>query len=188
MVTQHPPRPHRLTVTDYYRMAEVGILRPDARVELIEGEIIDMAPIGSRHAGTVEQMAQVLRRAVKNEAMVRTQQPVALDVHSEPEPDITLVVSRDDHYKAAHPNPSDVLLIIEVADTTLRYDRDVKTRLYARHGIPEVWIVDLEGRRLLRYRSPSEMGYARSDSPDVGSAVTLESLPDARIELGPVFA
>jgi len=113
--TQHLPRRHRLTVTDYYRMAEVGILRPDARVELIEGEIIDMPPIGSRHAGTVEQMAQVLRRAVKDEAMVRTQQPVALDAHSEPEPDITLVLPRDDHYKTAHPGPSDVLLIIEVS-------------------------------------------------------------------------
>jgi Uma2 family endonuclease len=120
--------------------------------------------------------------------MVRSQQPIALDRHSEPEPDITLVLSRDDHYKAAHPRPSDVLLVIEVAETTLRYDRDVKTPLYARHGIPEVWIVDLENRQLLRYRSPREGTYERDDRPDVGSAIAIEALPEARVELGTVFA
>jgi Uma2 family endonuclease len=181
-------RRHRLTVTDYYRMAEAGILRPDARVELIEGEIIDMAPIGSRHAGTVDQLASCLRRAAGERAIVRVQSPIRIDEHSEPEPDIVLLRPRADFYKTSHPGPSDVLLIIEVADTTLRYDRDVKTLLYARNGIPEVWIIDIEGRQLLRFRNAREGAYARMDRADHSAAITLAALSEASVELGSLFA
>ena len=136
-------------------MADAGILRPDARVELIEGEIIDMAPIGSRHAAAVERLAAALRLAVGDRAMVRTQQPVTLDEHSEPEPDLAVVIAREDYYERGHPRPSDVLLIVEVADTTHACDRDMKVPLYARHGVPEVWIVDLENRRIERHSAPN---------------------------------
>jgi Uma2 family endonuclease len=177
-----------LTVTEYYRMAEAGILRPDARVELIEGEIIDMAPIGSRHAGTVDQLASCLRRAAGERAIVRVQNPIRIDEHSEPEPDVVLLRPRADFYKTSHPRSSDVLLIIEVADTTLRYDRDVKTPLYARHRVPEVWIVNLEDRQLLRYRSPREGAFAHTDRPDLGGEIAIEALPDAYVELDALFA
>jgi Uma2 family endonuclease len=181
-------RRHRLTVRDYYRMAEVGILPPEARVELIDGEIIDMPPIGSRHAGTVEHLAHILRQTVGDGAMIRTQNPVRLDEYSEPQPDLTLLRPRSDFYKSSHPLPSDVLLVIEVADTTLRYDRGVKAALYARHGIPELWIVDLEGQAILRYREPTHGVYGAADEIDVGAAVTVASIPGVQFDLGELFS
>src|SRR5690606_20818239 len=118
----------------------VGILRPDDRVELIEGEIIDVAPIGSRHAGTVDYLATALTTAVARRAIVRVQGPVTLDAYSQTEPDVALLRPRSDYYRAAHPTPSDVLLLVEVAEASLRYDRGVKIPLYARSGVAEVWL------------------------------------------------
>lgn len=169
-------RRHRLTSTDYHRMADAGILPPDARVELIEGEIIDMPPIGSRHAATVERLAAALRRAVGDRAMVRTQQPVALDEHSEPGPDSSVVIPRDDYYERSHPQPSDVLLLVEVADTTHAYDRNVKVPLYARHAVPEVWLVDLEQRRIERYRAPSGGKFTEFSAVSSGESLELAAL------------
>lgn len=169
-------------------MGDVGILRPDARVELIEGEIIDMAPIGSRRAGTVEQIAAILRLAVAERAMLRTQQPVSLGERSEPEPDITLVAARSNYYKASHPDASDVFLIVEVADASLAYDRDVKVALYARHGVPEAWIVDIDGKRLMRYREPEGGRYVRIDNLPVDRPVPVGALADLRLDLSALFA
>jgi Uma2 family endonuclease len=104
------PRPHRLTVADYYRMGEIGILAPDARVELIDGEIIDMAPIGTLHAGSVDHLAHVLRAAIAGHALPRVQNPLRLDDHSEPQPDVCVLRQRPDFYKSGHPRPSDALL------------------------------------------------------------------------------
>jgi len=129
---------HRLTVAEYYRMAEVGILSPEARVELIEGEIIDMPPIGSLHAGTVKYLTNRLTYAVRDIAIVSTQDPIFLDVHSEPQPDIALLRPRADFYRTTHPTITDVLLVVEVADTTLAYDTQIKLPLYAHHHISEV--------------------------------------------------
>jgi len=176
-------RRHRLTATDYHRMGDAGILRPDARVELIEGEIIDMAPIGSRHAAAVERLAAALRGAVGDLAMVRTQQPVALDRHSEPEPDVAVVFPRGDYYEHSHPQPRDVLLIVEVADATLAYDRDVKVPLYARCSVPEVWIVDVAERRLGRYRAPSDGEYSERSEVSSGEALELFALRGVRVDL-----
>lgn len=153
------PRRHRLTVDEYYRMAEVGLLSPDARVELIDGEIIDMAPIGSRHASAVSLLTQRLIRAVGDSAIVWSQSPVRLDVRSEPQPDLALLRPRADHYAGGHPAPPDVLLIVEVSDTTLDYDRNVKAGLYARYGIPALWIVDLAHGRLHTCQRPADGGY-----------------------------
>lgn len=180
-------RRHRLTADEYHRMGHAGILRSDARVELIEGEVIDMAPIGSRHAGTVEQLAEILRLAVGNRAMVRTQQPVSLGEHSEPEPDIVLVVHRSDYYKTKHPRAADVLLAIEVADASLAYDREVKVPLYARHAVPETWIVDVDGQRLLRHWNPAGGAYADTDSPSVERPVAPRALADVFLDLRAVF-
>ena len=180
-------RRHPFSVQDYYRMAETGILRADARVELIEGEIIDMPPIGSRHAGTVNQLSRILQKSVGERAIVQVQNPVRLSESSEPEPDISLLYPRADFYKSAHPASSDVLLIIEVAETTLAYDRSVKAPLYARSGIPEYWIIDLEHGQLERYREPHELTYARVDRPAVDRPIALEALPELQLEIGAIF-
>jgi Uma2 family endonuclease len=160
ITTESWPRPHRLTVDEYYRMAEVGLLPPDARVELIEGEIIDMAPIGSRHAAAVDFLAERFFRAVGGSAHVRVQGPVRLGPHSEPQPDLALLRPRAHRYADSHPTAADVLLLVEVSDATLRYDRETKASLYARHGVPELWIVDLAHRQLHVYRDPRRGEYA----------------------------
>jgi Uma2 family endonuclease len=184
--TQAPHR-HRLTVGDYYRMAEAGILPPEERVELIEGEIIDVPPPGSRHAGTIDHLVDILKEAVGRRAIVRSQNPLRLDDYTEPQPDIVLLRPRPDFYKSSHPNAKDVLLVIEVADTSLRYDRDVKVLLYARHGIPEVWLIKLDGEWLTRHRDPREGMYQQVDQPSIGSALDIAALADLRVELGEVF-
>jgi len=147
------PQRHRITVHDYHRMAEVGVLAPDARVELIEGEIIDMAPIGRDHQSIVDQLNRLLVSAVGDRAIVRVQGSVRLSEWSEPQPDVVLLKPRSDFYRSEFALGADTLLVIEVSDTTLRYDRDVKVPLYARHGVPEVWIVDVNGDALLVFGS-----------------------------------
>ncbi|MGH8548749.1 MAG: Uma2 family endonuclease [Methylococcales bacterium] len=153
--TALPYKPHRLSVADYYRMAEVGILSVEDHVELIEGELIDMPPIGILHAGTVDYLVNLLSLAAGKQAIIRTQNPIVLGLFSEPQPDITLLRARADYYRSSHPGPADILLIIEVADTTLRFDREFKIPLYAQHGIPESWVVDLNKQLLHVYRQPA---------------------------------
>jgi Uma2 family endonuclease len=177
------PRRHRLSVADYYRMAEVGILDPEARVELIDGEIIDMAPPGSPHAATVHYLTVVLVRAVDGRATVLVQNPVRLSEYSEPQPDLALRRRREDFYREHHPRADDVLLIVEVAASSLRFDRKKKAPLYARHGIPEMWLVDLGGRRLVRYRAPQHGAYTRVDEPDLGLALEVPALAGLAVDL-----
>lgn len=178
---------HRITVDEYYRMAEVGLLAPDARVELIEGEIIDMPPIGSRHGGTVTQLHHLLVQAVATRASVRVQQPVRLGKSSEPQPDLALVKPRADYYKSRHPTAADTLLIVEVSDTTFRYDRQIKVPLYARHGIPEVWIVDIKGRQMHFFRSPGADGYGDVVSSTEPGAREIAALPGVQVDLSGVL-
>jgi Uma2 family endonuclease len=182
------PRRHRLTVADYYRMGEIGILAPDARVELIDGEIIDMAPPGHPHAGTVDQLALLLGAAMTGRGHVRVRNPLRLDEHSEPQPDISVLTPRADFYKSRHPRASDALLVVEVADTSLRFDRDDKIPLYARHGIREVWLIDLKAKRLVRYRNPQQGAYASVDEPDLGSPLEIAALPETRLDLSVLFS
>jgi Uma2 family endonuclease len=141
-------------------MAEAGVLSPDDRTELIEGEVVDMAPIGSVHAEVVTLLTQRLIGTVGGLAAVRTQSPVRLSVHSEPQPDVALVKAKAGGYRRAHPSPGDVLLLIEVSDTTLRYDLGEKAQLYATHGILEYWVVDLVANRVWRHRHPRGTQYA----------------------------
>ena len=158
-ITENAVSRHRLTVEAFHRMGEAGIFLEDDRVELIDGEIIDMAPIGSKHAAIVAELNRLFVVAVGTQARVWIQNPIRLGGESEPQPDIALLRPRDDRYAAALPLPEDVLLVVEVADTTLAYDRDVKVPLYARHGVPEVWLFDLEHSRLHIYTAPSERSY-----------------------------
>jgi Uma2 family endonuclease len=150
---------HRLSVDDYHRMAESGILGPDDRVELLEGEILDMSPIGSLHAALVRVLARWLGSIAGDRAIVAVQDPIRLDDASEPQPDIAILKARPDCYASAHPGPEDVLLVVEVAETSLGYDLGVKVPLYARHGIPEVWVVDAVGRIAHRFLDPGAAGY-----------------------------
>ncbi len=181
------PRRHRLTVADYYRMAEVGILAPDAPVELIDGDIIDMAPPGSLHAATVDRLNDALARAVDDRASVRVQNPVRLSDLSEPQPDLAILRRREDFYSEHHPRSADVLLIIEVADTSLRFDRDTKVSLYALHGIPEMWLVDLRGRRLVRHRTPQQGSYTLVDEPDLSAELDVSALSGVAVDLRRLF-
>lgn len=178
---------HRLTVADYYRMAEAGVLAPGARVELIEGEVIDMAPIGSRHASIVarlaQQCAQVVGFGVGARALVWSQSPLRLDASNEPQPDLMLLEPRADFYAAAHPTAADVLLLIEVADTSARYDREIKLPLYARHGVPEVWIVDLHEHCVRLFRQPAGAGYADATSTATPGRMAVSALPGVVIDL-----
>jgi Uma2 family endonuclease len=154
-VTRRP-----LTVAEYHRMGEVGILTRDDRVELIEGELIAMSPIGSVHAGTTNTLTRRLVRVVGDRGIVAVGNPVQLDDLSEPQPDFAVLKPRDDDYRRATPRPDEVLLIIEVADSSLAYDRNVKRSLYARHGIPEFWIVNIVAGEVEVCRSPEGEEYA----------------------------
>lgn len=183
--TESWPRPHRLTVHDYYRMAEVGLLSPGDRTELIEGEIIDMPPIGSAHASVVTLLTRRLMRAVDDSVEVRVQLPVRFMPRSEPQPDFALVRHRADAYRHEHPTAMDVLLLIEVSESTLRYDLEDKARLYAKHGIPEYWVVDLVNSRVVRHRAPGRAQYGQRDDV-VSGAVSLPTL-GTEISLADLF-
>src|SRR6266581_3181743 len=131
---------HRFSVGEYYRMAEAGILHPDARVELLDGRIIDMSPIGPFHGGVTKRLIRFFTALAKGRWIVSAQDPVHLDEYSEPQPDLMLLKPDADDYTSRHPRPEDVLLLVEVPDTTLAFDREQKLPIYARAGISEVWI------------------------------------------------
>jgi len=150
---------HRLSVADFLHMGEAGILREDDRIELIEGELIDMAPIGSRHVSAVAVLGKLLTLAAGDNALVTSQSPVVLNDNTQPQPDLLLLKRRDDYYASSLPEPDDVLLLVEVADTTLLFDRNIKIPLYAKNGIPEVWLINLNDSTIEIHREPSAEGY-----------------------------
>src|SRR5712692_3167368 len=153
---------HRFTWDEYHKMAETGILAPTQRVELIEGEIVDMTPIGRRHVACVARLTHIFVRGVGDRAVVLVQSPLRLAEHSEPQPDLVVLHPRADFYAERDAGPRDVLLVIEVADTSEHYDRHVKVPLYAQHGIPEVWLVDLTAGSVTAYRQPGAEGYEQT--------------------------
>jgi Uma2 family endonuclease len=163
---------HRLTVADFRRMGEVGILGPDDRVELIAGEIIDMSPIGSLHAALVRAIATALTAHLRDQALLAIQDPLAVDDMSQPQPDVSVLRPRADFYAAAHPGPADVLLVIEVADTTLSFDLDVKVPLYAAAAVPEVWVIEAAKRRTHVFRRPTGGRYAERHVIEPGGDVS----------------
>lgn len=180
------PRPHLITVDEYHRMAEVGLLAPDARVELIEGVIIDMAPIGSPHGMTMDLLTEILVPAVKGQAIVRTQGAVKLSQWSEPQPDVVLLKPRSDRYRRSNPDGNDIQLVIEVSESSLRYDFDTKSRLYARYGVQELWIVDLNDNAIHFMRDRTDVGFADVSSTLDPGPVPLPGL-DLAIDLAKLF-
>ena len=168
----------KFTVAEYYRMAEVGILHHDERVELIEGEIILMPPIGPRHAGDVIRSIRLFSRLDDDRFVIQIQNPLHLAEQSEPEPDVMLLHPRADDYTASHPTPADVLLVIEVADSSLDYDRAVKAQIYGRAGIPETLVLNLPEDCIEGFDQPGPEGYARHTIYRRGDQIRPVSLPD----------
>ena len=171
------------TVDEYCRMAEAGILAENDRVELIEGEIIQMSPIGRKHAARVDRATDLFTAAFRGKAIVRVQNPVRLNLYNEPVPDIALLKYRSDYYESQHPSPEDVLLIFEISDTTLRYDRNVKLPIYANCGIPEAWIQDVKGNALLVYRDPAGKRYKTQITLHQGETIALAAFPDITLRV-----
>lgn len=174
--------PHRFTVADYHRMGEAGILGEDSRVELIRGHIVDMSPVGAPHVGFLNRLTRLLPVALAGRAMISVQNPLRLDNGSEPQPDLVVVKSRPDDYGLSLPHAADALLVIEVADSSLDYDRAVKAALYAESGIPEFWIVDVSGRTVEVHRRPANGQYA--DVRRVGADGILEMVAVPGAALG----
>lgn len=148
---------------EYERMGEAGIFEQDARLELIEGEIFEMSPIGSPHAACVKFLSGLLHRLFGGTFIVSVQDPIRLDDFSEPQPDVALLRRRNDFYRGAHPTAADVLLVVEVADATVVTDRRIKAPLYARAGIPEMWLVNIPDGQVEIYSDPSGDSYTRSE-------------------------
>ena len=178
MATIHfaAPSRHLISVDAFHRMGETGILGPADRVELIAVEIIDMSPIGVLHAAIVARLASCFSQRLGGAAVVWCQNPLRLDDINEPEPDIAVLRPRADFYTTAHPGPADVLLVIEVADTSLAYDLGTKVPLYARHGIPEVWVIDAATRRARVFRQPAG-GREGGHATDSGYATEMSVEP-----------
>jgi len=148
-----------LSVAEYHKMAEVGILSRKDKVELILGEIFYRSPIGSKHQATIDRLNRIFSRIFSDQTILRIQGPVQLENHSEPEPDLLLLKPKEDFYASQHPQAKDVLLLIEVADSSAAFDREVKLPLYAQAGIPEYWIIDLNLHQIEVYHSPEGNTY-----------------------------
>ena len=176
-----PRETRKFTVEEYFRMVEAGILLEDERVELIEGEILLMPPIGPPHNGGVNRYTRVFRRFPIEWFTLQVQGPVRLDAHSAPEPDLALLKFREDDYWQAHAGPADVLLVIEVADSSLNYDREVKAHIYGRAGIPETWVLNLPEDCIERFTEPGPDGYAQHDILRRGDQVSPAALPDLEL-------
>lgn len=170
-------QPWRFSTRDYHRLAEVGILSEDDRVELIEGEVIEMSPIGSRHASVVRRLTARFTRRLGDAAVVSVHNPLDLEDGTQPEPDVLLLQPRADFYAEAHPTPADVLLLVEVADSSLPVDRIRKADLYAAAGIAEYWVADVERRRVFVHTRPLPSGYALVETRDYDDRWSAGTLP-----------
>jgi Uma2 family endonuclease len=169
-------RPHRITVAEFIRMDELGLLAPDARVELIEGVIVDMAPIGTLHARDVDLITERFILAAHGKAIVRTQSAIQLSEDTMPQPDIALLRYREDGYIGKHPTGSDILLVVEVADSSVDFDFGRKLRLYARHGMQEVWVLNVQTDTLHFFRSRTDLGYRDESATQKPGVIPLPSL------------
>ena len=182
------PARHKLTVHDYHKLGDAGVLTDDDRVELIDGDLIDMAPIGQGHAAVVGGLTQALVLACVGRALVWCQNPIRLDLLNEPVPDFAVLRARADLYASGErPSPADVLLLVEVSDSSLRFDRTVKLPLYARSGIAELWIVDLKRRTLEAYRNPSASEYRDVTTHGPGDQLALAVAPEIVVRLALAF-
>ena len=177
------PTRRRFTVAEYYAMADVGILEENDRIELLDGYLIVMPPIGVWHASIVDRFTNSLPPQLQGRAIVSVQNPTRLNDNSEPQSDIMLLRWRDDFYSGGHPGPADVLLLIEVADTSVDYDRSVKLSAYARTGIPEVWIATRQDSRIEAYTEPIEGEYSNVRYAGHGDSIAPQAFPEVILEV-----
>lgn len=174
---------HRFTVKEYYRMVETGVLPPDARVELLNGEIIDMSPIGPFHGGVTNYLNRFFSAAARDRWVVSIQNPVRLEVHSEPQPDLMLLKPAPDFYRKRHPQPDDVFLLVEVSDSTVEFDQAEKLPAYGRAGVPEVWLVNLNELTIEVYREPNFTGYASKTVLRSGQQASPAAFPEVAVDV-----
>lgn len=175
MATDYQIRP--ITAEEYHRMGALGLIGADERVELLDGALIAMPPIGEEYVFAVNQLAAVFNRILGSRAVVHAQSPLGLDANSEPEPDVMLLIGRPERYRNYRPKPSDVSLVVEVAETSLRYDRGRKLDAYARAGIAEVWIVNVPARCVERYDERSDARYARTTIFEADATIVAAAFP-----------
>ncbi len=178
---------HYITACEFERMVEGGVFEDGARLELIEGEIVDISTIGKRYAACVDRLAELFRESLGRRVIVRVQNPIQLDEHSEPQPDIALLKRREDFYEDALPTPADVLLVVEVADTSVEYDRKLKLPIYARAGVAEVWIVNLPEEKIETYSRPSGEEYEVSARHGRGEEVSSPTVSGLTIKVDDVI-
>lgn len=181
------PRKHVTTLNEWRKLGEAGIFPPDCRVELINGEIFDMSPIGFNHAGHLKRINKVFTRLIPDDLVTSVQDPLQLGDLSEPEPDFMLLNPHVDYYSSRHPQANDVLLLIEVADTSLAFDQTQKLRLYALHAIPEYWLLNLNDNCLEVYRQPDGDTYAEKIVLRASSTITLSQLPSLTIQISDIL-
>lgn len=178
----------RFTVEQYHQMIESRILTENDRVELIQGEILQMSPVGRRHAACVDRLVELLVLQLASRAIVRVQNPIQLNNNSEPQPDLALLRRRPDFYSQGHPSPVDILLIIEVSDSSADYDRQVKVPVYAQDGIREVWLVDLNAQIIEVYRESSGNEYQVKQKFSCGQTVSPLSFPEFSLSVEQIFS
>jgi Uma2 family endonuclease len=177
----------RFTVQEYHQMAEAGVLSEDERVELIEGEIVHMAAIGSRHAAAVKRLNHLFFQHLSGRAVLGVQDPIQLSSFSEPQPDVALLRPRVDFYAQGHPQPADVFLVVEVADTSVGFDRDLKAPLYARSGILEMWLVNLSDDYVAVYRQPHSTGYQDVRRMQRGQRLAPQAFPELELAVDDIL-
>lgn len=178
---------YRISVDEYERMGEAGIFDPDARLELLEGAIYELPPISPPHAAGVTYLSFILHRLFARTLIISAQHPIRLDDYSEPQPDIALLNWRDDYYRHAHPTPADILLVIEVADTTLESDRRYKLPLYAKAGITEAWLVNLPEESIELYAAPADGAYQFTKEFRRGEEAQAHTIAGLRVEVAAVI-
>lgn len=182
-----PAAKRRFTIEEYHRLEQAGILSEDERVELLDGEIVEMSPIGSKHGGCVNWLAEVFFSRLQGRAIVTVQNPITLGQHSEPQPDLAILRPRADYYRGAHPVPAEVLLVIEIADTTGERDRRIKIPLYAKGGIPEVWLVVLKDSLVERYQAPAPDRYRSVERRFPNDTIAPEAFPDLKLSVAAIL-
>ncbi len=168
-------------------MVDAGVLTEDDRVELLAGEIVEMAPISSYHAACVNRLNALFGSRLGQRAIVHVQNPIILDDRSEPEPDLALLRPREDYYTESHPRPEDMLLVVEVAYTTLEFDRGTKIPLYARSGVAEAWLVDLNEGCIYVYRHPRAQGYRDVQTYRRGDVLAADAFPDVTFSVDEIL-
>ena len=177
----------RFTTEQYHLMHEVGVFQEGDRLELINGEITNMSPIGRKHAVCVTRLQELFISRLLGKVQVWSQNPILLANESEPQPDLAILKRREDFYADGLPTPADILLIIEVADSSLDYDRNVKAPLYAAAGIPEMWLFDVNQKLIESYSQPSRSGYKQIHRYDQGDTLSIIAFPDVTFNWHEMF-